>query len=889
MSRSRNLILKTPVTVTSPPTVDEIKRAVVGLAGGAKQSVVTVREAFTAGIAPYQVAGSGSVSSYISSITSDPLSSKIIQSTSRLGLSTSTAGSSVPPPKPDISSAEIFESRGGSLDAFCVKLTVALSLKERDGVDHVRIMRAKEGPVTGAPRPTISALMSAPEIPGKNLDSIFSAQKMIDEIGVGNNLVRFISDGISGKSVSSPESRKINPTVPPLNTNTSSSSGLVSIAGVDRSVLEDLNFYLNRRSVGDVPVVPVLSPPVFDKIGINVLQGSTVSPTSTGVVQAPNTMDFAEISRVDLSGPGSRQVGDLVEIDVVDKAVVYGSSFVYYAVCVGKDGGLGTRSRLVKVNVLRHVPPKVPEVTFSVIGRNPRFLIRCSPGTDHVEIFRTGRSVEQTRLLGGENSVVSQGTSTKVGQYWHISDVGLGPDGSTTFVDTSAVPGDSMSYRIYSVDPYGLKCQTPFSCSIRMPEDGRQIPLAVPSVVVEQAPGVPAIKIGIKVDDERITGFILQRRDVTIGERAVHQPNQPEYVDLGLFSSKRAGSRRGPQMRDVDWPLYIPASAGSASYIDSDVTLDRIYQYAVGAIDKRGNRTSMVGSNPVGVYVKSLIDAPTALSASVSFDSGVLVTWSPGTHDFSPNSLLDDQDVLAATAVRSVFQVERRRIGSPFWDAMPATSESYFLDKIGMDQNPPFRPAFARPGEEYEYRVVAMQSGGFASPKTDSIRVSVTPPPSPPSSLFVRATPVEVSPTVIVLSWDMSGDFIERWDVERASVNRLYASQVSSPEDLDYERVSEITPEASRARALTADSNRFDRDLFAGNRGYVDHDLDLANSYFYRVRTQSGATSEWRYVGITLRDPSFDRKFFSALSDERKVELSRTPQQIDSRLIRRRS
>jgi hypothetical protein len=881
------------------PPVKDIREAVTSLAETALRSVSAVRDAFSSGIPPYQTVGSGSVASYVAAITKDPLASKIVQSTSHLGLATSMAGSSVPAPKPELDSAEVFEDAGGILDAFSVRLTVSIRSIDLSKVKYLKVMRANVGPVPGAPRPAVSALMTNPALSGKNLDAVLAAAKMADKVGVGNRLVTFISTDLadSGKSVSSPNAQELRPVVPPTNTNkrTNTAAGLLSIAGADRSVVENLSFYLNRQALGAVPKPPVLPTEVVSRTGINVLKGNSVAALSSGIVQAPNAMGFSEITRVDAAGPNARTVGDFIESYVIDRAVVYGSSFVYYVSCVGHDGSEGPRSRMVKVNVLRNVPPDTPDVVYSIIGGHPRFTIRCRPGTDHVEIFRSGRAVLDSIRLGSENSLIMQGPATKVGQYWHISDVGLGPDGSTSFVDTSAVPGDRLSYRIYAVDPYGMKSQTPFSCSLKMPEDGRPIPLPVPTITAEQVVGQPAVSVKMRVDDPRVLGFTVQRRDVTIHEKSVHQANQPEHVDLGIPRSPKSSiSRQGPQLRDADWPVYVPASQGSASYVDTSVRIDRVYQYAIGAIDNRGNKTLLVGSPPIGVYARPVIDPPTALSSSISVVDGdpvgVVLSWTPSTNDFSPNSLIGDQDVLAATAVRSVFQVERRQVGAPFWDALPATSESWFLDKVSTEQAPPFRPAYVIPGGVYEYRVIAMQSGGLLSSRTDPIFVTVAPPPAVPSPLYVRSTPIEVIPTIVVVSWNMVSTFVERWEVERAVTNRLYGSQISAVDietvkRFEYRRVADLTPESSRARALTADTGSLDRTIFVGNRFYIDADVTPANAYFYRVRTvgRLGTISDWVYSGVVLRDVAFDRKFFSTLDDEVKVELSTNPREITTR------
>lgn len=893
----------TPIVRTLPETIEvatavevesqnfeDIKTAVTSLAKTAIDSVKIVRDAFIEGAPPLQVATPDSANSYVSGFSVDKIGRGIVVSTSQLGLATSTAGSSVPPVRPELDSAEVVEDRGGVLDQFSVELTVSIPADQLSKVKYVKIMRAKGGPVK-AVRPMLAALIDAPALPssGKGFDPITMAAFRAADNGVGNQLTTFVMDDPNDlqRSAASPQELDLRPPVPPQNTNrNTTSSGLVALDGAHPSVLENLNFYLNRRAIGDVPEFQAETVSVGDKVGIHVLKGDSVAASSPGIVQEGNSMRFSEVGRVDMAASGAKSVGGFIVNYFVDKAVVYGAGFVYYAVCVAPDGSESVRSRLVKVPVVKQVPPLAPTVSYSIVGGLPRFVIRCPNGTNHVEVFRSGRSVPESIRLGTDESIIIKGPAAKIGQFWHLMDLGLGADRSTSFVDTKAVSGDKLTYRFYTVDAYGMKCQTPFSCSIRMPEHG-PIPLPVPSVTAEQDVGQQRISLKMAVDDPRISGFVIQRSDVTIAENSFHQANQPEWVDIGVArDGKRAGSRRGPALLDREWPLFVRAFAGSASFVDTTVKTDRIYQYAVNAIDLRGNRTPSVGSEKVGVYARQIVDPPTAFSAEVTVaqgnPDGVLLTWTGGTHDFSPNTLVGDQDVLAATAIRTVYQVERRSVGAPFWDAMPATSESWFFDKASTDPAPAFRPAYVIPGMSYEYRVKAMQSGGFLSPRSDVVNVAVIPPPQAPSTLWVRSTPLNINPVSVVVSWDMPGQFIERWEVERAVTNKIYGAQIQSmasklARSLEYRRVADMTPESSRARAMSTDTKDLDRNIYVGNRFFVDHDISPANTYFYRVRTVSakGTHSEWSYGGVVLNDFAFDRKFYGVLDDDVKVALAK--------------
>jgi hypothetical protein len=99
---------------------------------------------------------------------------------------------------------------------------------------------------------------------------------------------------------------------------------------------------------------------------------------------------------------------------------------------------------------------------------------------------------------------------------------------------------------------------------------------------------------------------------------------------------------------------------------------------------------------------------------------------------------------------------------------------------------------------------------------------------------------------------------------------------------LDYVGVAMISRESSRGLGLSSDASFLDPRTFIGNRAYVDADVSMANSYFYRVRAFDSVRhfSDWTYGGISLTDSPFDRKFLSALSDTDRAALS-----LDSRAL----
>lgn len=887
-----------PPAVRGPASLGMLRDAVTDLGIRGTTEVSSVRTAFVSGIPPIQTASSGSKADFIGRFATEGVPAAIVQSTAMFGLSTAVVTAPPPPPRPELDFVEVGTDRAfGVLDSFFTRVVFSIPSVELARVSYFRVLRASTGPVRRAVRPSFSALADSIPLSArtKSNEPIWNPARMVGGVGVANRLTDFVADDAFSKRRNVLSGSVLRPLPIPLNTNRrGTSAGLLSVANGDRSVLEDATFYVNRRSVTSPRQIP-LPLEAGQRQGVNVLRGAAVG-ASTAIVAQGNSLGFSEVARIAVVP--ARSVGAIAEFEYFDPSVVYGGGYVYYVVAVSGPGVSGPRSRLVVAEVTRDTLPRSPEVMYAVSGA-PRFVIRSSGSfIDHFEVFRRGGAVPTAvRLLSTDRSMIDSGPAAMVDSgFYHIGDVGATSDRSAVFVDRSVVPGLALDYRVYTVDSFGLKSQTPFSCSITLPDPGRVIPLGLPSITVEQAPGGRIVNVGVSCDDPRVTSFVVARRDRSIRDNAFRQPTQPDYFAFGSTTAKRSRSRSGPALSQFSaqaWNGVFLDASGSTLFPDRSVEFDRVYQYSVYGVDIRGNRTSSVPAPPVFVAVKPVADAPVAVTGTVLVDSsgfpaGVMVAWHPGTIDFSPGELISDQDVLAATSQRSVFQVERRQVGKSRWESMPATTASFFVDPVGRGQAPKFRPAFAVPNLEYDYRVIAMQSGAFLSTHTDSVRVVIAPEIAAPASLAVRTSSTAVRPVRIVVSWQYVGIFVDGWEVERAVTNKIFGSRVFSMDSaearsLAYTSVAHVTRESSMGLGLSGDPAGLDPRVFLGNRAYVDMDVSMANSYFYRVRAFDavGRVSGWSYGGVSLTDSPFDRKFLSALSDRERTDLS-----LDQRPLR---
>lgn len=872
--------------------LDGLRDAVLGLGRAGTESVDSVRRAFTAGIAPLQVASSGSAADFISRFGDG---SELVRSTARLGLKTSPVGSVIGPPRPEIDFVEVeTDPTYGVLDSFYTRVMISLPLADVGGISLIRVLRCSNGPIAGVSRPAFSAFIDggSPTNRRKGSDTLAGSAFRAAELGVGNKLTGFIADDPhSAQRVAfSSGTLRVPPPVPNTNRR-GTSTGLLSISNVDRSVLEDVTFFLNRRTL-EPTRSPDLPLTVAARQGINVLRGASVG-SSTSFVEGRNAAGFRELGRLPVSSRSYRTVGDFAEISFFDPTVVHGNSYTYYVVCQAPDGTESQRSRLVTANVIRRRPPSTPTVLYSIIAGRPRFSITCGGQfIDHVEVFRHGGNrPELVRLLGSDRAamvdVPPAGTDL---DFYHVGDLGVSADRSTTFVDMGVLGGQAVDYRFYTVDSFGSKCQTPFSCSLRIPSPGQPIPLSVPSITVEQGVGGRIVNVSVSCDDPRVTSFVVARREIGNGS-GYSDPSCPAYFDLGPKDATRSRSRQGPHLvaGQKSWNGVLRVVSGGANFVDTAVGFDRTYRYSVYGVDLRGNRSFQVPSGPVKVSVKPVAERPVGVTARLiggSVPTGVEISWDAGTQDISPPDLIGDQQLLADTVIRSVFQVERRQVGHAVWDSMPAVTGSSFIDPVSDRPAPPFRPAFVEMTRQYEYRVIAMQSGGFISNYTDPVRVAVLPELLPPSTIWVRSTDTAARPIHVVVSWEYSGEFVDGWQIERAVTNKVYGSKIMTTDsrearELQYLSCAEIRRESSRAMGLASVDMTGDARIFVGNRFFIDQDVTMANSYFYRIRAvDRQSESGWSYAGIILRDSPHDRKLMSALSDDERVALSADPRPI---------
>lgn len=807
---------------------------------------------------------------------------------SGFGVRSAVPGDSSKSTKVELDRVEVNRGALGSIDStYC---TIAFSIAESDlgSAAVARVMRADLGVSPYAVPPTLRGIsdLSVSSTTRKELDPIYRVAMTLSASSIGSQLSEIVrDDAVVGYRTAAGSNAFLRTDDSVLSSNRTTGTGeLLSVAGIDVAVARNPAFYMNRRALGDVPAAELPREiPVGSRLPTLAAADQVKLPDQSSldaIVERRNSYDFREISTVVLSRPRGRTIGSFIEFTVDDPSVVYGRRYVYYVSIIDPNMRSGVRSRLVQIDVVFMQTPSVPEVSYVVIDGTPRFSISSS-GASKFEVYRKGGNPRvDLSVIGDRSAVVGSTKATKLPSgYVRIDDINADHSGRATFIDRDVRRGQTISYRFYSVNGFEMKCQTPFECTISLPDRSRKVILGRPSISVSLSQDAKSIDVSISLDDDRVSGFVLLRRDVTLGESAYHSPNEPGTLIMTQKDIKRRNSSIGERLVDpLVWNGRVVRTGTFTSFKDRFVQIDHIYQYCVYGVDRRGNTTDSVPSSLVGVYLKPLVDAPRDLIGQ--FDgSRVKLSWT------YPGNDVDLMEMVNGTSesTKTVFQVERRPQGGS-WESLPAVSGTEMSDEISSD----------RLHTKYEYRVIAIQRGGFVSPYSEPILVETSVVPVDPANLRVRTTPLSSRPVMVVVSWDYSGSDVDRWEVERAVVNKIAAAKITSLtsgeiDSLKFDRAGIVTRESSRASAASSDGQFFrDPRVFMGNRVYIDQDVSLIDSYVYRVRAISndGSKSGWAVKGVLMVDSPFDRKLSSIMTDREKSALSQTtfPARVRSKL-----
>lgn len=875
-------------------------------------------------------------------------------------------------PEVDHISVELDKKRG-TIDCFYARVVFSLprSKVAAGNIRAVRIFRSTvESPDFMKDRPPLS-LHAIERLKTdrnrsrtKNDNSIFAMEQRLRENGIANALTNLIPvDPLRNIRVAAvADNQELNippPIIPRIDTrNEQLLSSFVSpelFSHIDRSVITDLKVLRNiqlqnpalvRKDLTSNVHIGRAPAAVISGIGDAALRqlSENTGPRTKLIVDQNNKQEFKEIAFVAPDKLSSTVVGELVTFSFDDETIQYGKGYRYYLLTVDNNMLESVRSRIVEINVDGLRIPECPRRVFaSIMEGNVMMNTQVDDLlVEKFEIFRKeadpglARPEQRpVRLISSDLGFTStialrerqRNNFIQIGEALN----GMGASGAS-FFDRTVQRGQKYVYRIYSVDVFGNKSECPYEFAIFVPEPQlKPTELKRPTILVEVDSATNKSKVTIQCDDPRVQGLFLGRRDLTLRQNAFVPPGQVNRIKFGANDHGQGGRRFEDvklvdHSKDVAWTGYFPNNGQQIVFIDQNVTFDHSYQYRVYGVDRYGNQTSFEYSKNVAIVRRPFINTPLNLSADVQTSgdtvTGVKLTWDDGNLDVSAEDMVGSQEKLEDTAVRTLFQVERRKVGEDRWHEFPLVSETSFVDPTVAAGAPPnFRPEYLQVNQRYVYRVEAVQSGSFISNFSNPVEVFVGFPILAPVEFRARASDTKARPFYVMLNWntDPSSGVVDKWEIQKAEVNNIAAARLNTRnpadfENLDFKPFREVYLEASRFRSIVSDAttipvpvglpfrpvrpvpgvfNPFSRvnqlpippkpiaitrgrGTIIGEHHYMDTAVVFGNTYFYRIRAVSpeGTQSDWIYKGVKVTDETFEKKLDSVLTNNERVALS---------------
>lgn len=709
------------------------------------------------------------------------------------------------------------------------------------------------------------------------------------------------------------------------NKTTNQFDSFINGQGLDTSISKNLNIIKNIKSQNKfLQSLDISNSFVINAVGNH----KNIDKTSNIpiIVNANNAVSFEEILFTSPDKLRSTIIGNRIEYTYVDDNIDYGCGYRYYVITIDDNMLDSLRSKIVDIVVegLR-IPERPKVVNLYITDRSVTLNVTVDDElVEKFEVYRRDDNLfsnEKVTILNVSNiyglNISKETTKQLTNGFIKIGEC-INSD-NATFYDDTVIPGDHYSYRIYSVDIFGNKSESPYELDAFVPVSYKNTELSQPVIDVEVDAKTHFARITFRCDDVRIKRLFLRRRDLTIHQLAFTTPSQVDILNVGTkFKNVYDNS--------MSWTGVFENEAGNnIVFIDKTIELDHTYQYNVYGVDMYGNSTSHSVSSPTIITRRPMINSPINLVAKVMKGSnftveGVQLHWQEGNIDISAEDRLGNRDDLRNSSIRTLYQLERKLAGNSRWTEFPLIEDNTFIDyststlsmlnsseeftKINKNEvkSANFRPDLIEENKEYIYRVRAVQTGSYISNFSSPVSVFTSLPILVPTDFNCKISNTSVKPFYIAINWDTSDESgtVDKWELERVVINNFAASKINvrnvdEIKGLLFKPYRKIFFESSRFASSELDEiikntklvNRegsrdkiafisFKDDLFIGKHYFQDSNVRLGNTYFYRIRAVglNDSVSNWSYYGVRLSNESFERVLRTSLSVDDKNYLT---------------
>lgn len=738
---------------------------------------------------------------------------------------------------------EIIMGKAGSVDAFSIKLTFSLRNETGDRSSKIRIFRKLISENNSVRTPNQLMFHHISNVSSrKNKQTVQMFEKM------SRRVVERQQDSVTFENTMRQQI---------TSDNKNDLLKTISSTSVNRAAAESLSFFSEKRDL-DLSVIR-------DPASVSSLVKQTISKESSDKAVKSDS-GFREIASIDPASFDSSLVAGSSSLTYNDLSVSYGCRYVYYIVPFDSHGIEGKRSKLLQVDVVSITPIKSPDVKLTTDTRSVTVhIVTDNIKVDRFEIYRRNRDIGERktgnlRVISSLDGFLSKREDRKQldNGFLQVAEVKSSNFGAT-FTDRGVIPSCFYEYRVYAVDIFDNKSQEPTTVGALVKGPGRSNSLKKPTILAELQGSTGFIDLTMQIDDDRVVGLFLQRRDISLNEVNFRDPYTEERVQLGTKDVKRTSHISDPVLKSsaANWTSLFQTRKKGVDLVkmtDIYTRFDHTYQYSVYGVDRFGNTTEYAITDSVFVSRDPRIERPVNLSAEKIFISGSLygvkISWSESNLDIEPLELIGNRADLTDTEVRTLYQLERKGEKGN-WEMFNLTDQTAIVDQVSDLRAPSFRPPFLKKNSVYSYRVTALQTGSFISSYSDQIKVNTALPVLAPIDLSLNNVG-----SVVKLSWNSSKQSgpVEKWDIEKSIVSGTRVDQDVSK--LTFKRTISVHNEARRALSRTADSapvikkGRTDSDSV-----FLDKEPLLpGTTSYYRIRSVSsitGEASDWVYRAIS--------------------------------------